>query len=929
MDPHTTSKVRFIMNDVGGAHWEEISEGGTDFAGKDYGWPKREGPCERGKSNCSANPDFVEPIHWYSHGQEHNKRQTRAIVGSDFVPPNISPPWPEEFQKAYLYIEYFVGIFLLKPQGGNENRQNFPPTSNFQPIPLLYKYHSTRMKFGPDGKDGNQALYYLTRQGAGELRRVRYVGGNANNPPKSNLEVDLDRGGLGLTVTLDASQSTDPDGPDDSLTYSFDFGDGSATVNTNNVPTITYQYETSGTYDLKVTVEDKDGGRSSKSKEISVGIQQNKLAQFQWVSNDCAEGYDACGILEFCVNEEKSVFGYRTPCRTSFCDCLSGNSPVIRMEPGLRYNFILRNAAPPGTNPTNIHTHGLHLVGDGDGDDVTRMVKGEECLAYTWDISIDHAGGTYWYHPHFHGHSVEQVTGGAFGMLIIEDNAAFEGIPEWAKNELLLQISKIDGNVLGNGNVEEQIPVLSQQWYRLRVSVVDPLGVPNELVFQEGCTVHKVANDGVWRSKVPGLETRIFQLTGSSRADFAVHCSGSGSTIGIVYADVLVAELIVGDIETNPFNLQDWIPDRPASLQDTRSLVIPEENKFIVDISRDSINGLHWDSRIPQAVIAYGAVHEWSISDSIDHPFHLHLYHMQVVTPGGCGAHEEGEFYDTISGPPCLVRFRAIDFGQRCVFHCHVLSHEASGAMAWVDVQGDNMPINAVSAPSYTCDELGLEPEIPDCKELREIPFKVSALAFCGYLDLTSESLGDCDTGVSVDAKLSEVGGSCPYPCYIAFVERGEYLEYPFVMQENQNGVEVTISIGSFGSRNFELQLVEEGMMKAFTSKPFGYLDFREYTWRLESVAIGKHTLRLIMENGNFNVCSIEVRPLSTLVPDRAEIPSEFPLVSTEMATAPPSKFAATPGYPNAHPFSSGNIRKDGHVFLFSIAWIVVFCLGA
>lgn len=54
--------------------------------------------------------------------------------------------------------------------------------------------------------------------------------------------------------------------------------------------------------------------------------------------------------------------------------------------------------------------------------------------------------------------------------------------------------------------------------------------------------------------------------------------------------------------------------------------------------------------------------------ESGEHPFHLHLYHMLIVEKGGCGAHEEGEFYDTISSPgPCTVRFRASDFGQRMI----------------------------------------------------------------------------------------------------------------------------------------------------------------------------------------------------------------------------------------------------------------------
>lgn len=84
---------------------------------------------------------------------------------------------------------------------------------------------------------------------------------------------------------------------------------------------------------------------------------------------------------------------------------------------------------------------------------------------------------------------------------------------------------------------------------------------------------------------------------------------------------------------------------------------------------------------------------------------------MLVVQPDGCGdAHDYGEFYDSIStSGDCRVRFKATNFGGRCIFHCHVLGHEDKGAMAWADVKetagGSTMPtIPATPAQdSTTC----------------------------------------------------------------------------------------------------------------------------------------------------------------------------------------------------------------------------------
>lgn len=77
LDPNVQDKVRFYINDVGQGLWEEVSEGGTDFKGVDYGWPAREGPvsclilgaecCCVAKHTCSKSSfdvDSVPTIEW-------------------------------------------------------------------------------------------------------------------------------------------------------------------------------------------------------------------------------------------------------------------------------------------------------------------------------------------------------------------------------------------------------------------------------------------------------------------------------------------------------------------------------------------------------------------------------------------------------------------------------------------------------------------------------------------------------------------------------------------------------------------------------------------------------------------------------------------------------------------------------------------------
>ena len=54
------------------------------------------------------------------------------------------------------------------------------------------------------------------------------------------------------------------------------------------------------------------------------------------------------------------------------------------------------------------------------------------------------------YHPHHHKLTEEQTKGGAFGMLVIEDD--YSQLKSWTRpeNEKILQISNAD-TLLGNG----------------------------------------------------------------------------------------------------------------------------------------------------------------------------------------------------------------------------------------------------------------------------------------------------------------------------------------------------------------------------------------------------------------------------------------------------------------------------------------------
>ncbi|HEX2231866.1 MAG TPA: PQQ-dependent sugar dehydrogenase [Thermoleophilaceae bacterium] len=242
-DPNAAS-TRFFINDVGQADWEEINAG---QAGADYGWNVREGHCVRGsRTDCPAPPaGMTDPIFDYSHAAGCS-----SITGGAFVPAGV---WPAPYSGAYLYSDYVCGkIFRLVPlAGGGFTSADFATG--------LGSSSAVAMAFGPHGD--TQALYYTSYAGGGEVRRIAYTG-VLNRPPTAQLSASPTTGPVPLAVTLNGGGSSDPD-PGDTLTYLWDFGDGSPATETSEATT-THTYENAGSYTARLRVRDNRGAVSDE-----------------------------------------------------------------------------------------------------------------------------------------------------------------------------------------------------------------------------------------------------------------------------------------------------------------------------------------------------------------------------------------------------------------------------------------------------------------------------------------------------------------------------------------------------------------------------------------------------------------------------------------------------------------------------------------
>jgi FtsP/CotA-like multicopper oxidase with cupredoxin domain len=135
-------------------------------------------------------------------------------------------------------------------------------------------------------------------------------------------------------------------------------------------------------------------------------------------------------------------------------------APNLRLNPGDLLVLQLRNAltsrsgqahqhsaenmatARPCASPrmsvdsTNLHFHGLSVPPVCHQDDVLRTAvsPSDPPFEYRLRIPANQPPGLYWYHPHVHGFTKDQVLGGASGALIVEgierQNLQLAGLPE-------------------------------------------------------------------------------------------------------------------------------------------------------------------------------------------------------------------------------------------------------------------------------------------------------------------------------------------------------------------------------------------------------------------------------------------------------------------------------------------------------------------
>ncbi len=427
------------------------------------------------------------------------------------------------------------------------------------------------------------------------------------------------------------------------------------------------------------------------------------------------------GVLSVTLDARASVTtlgGRQVQSPGVYNDSIPGPTLVVR--PGDRLKIITKNGLK---QPTNLHTHGLHVSPKGNGDNVFVNTPPGATFTNQYDIPKDHIPGVYWYHPHRHMFVDDQVASGMAGAIIVE--GIWDDLPEVkAMRTRLMEFQQFqvgtDGQVVPagqasdapmrtyvNGQLQPAIDIRPgeiQRWRMgnfstdgfLRIQI--PEGIEAWLAGTDGTPLNRMKRVRSMLLSPASRRTILVRARSAGDIPFGTIDFGSGfqATKGEQLATVRVAGAHHTDqsLPGKLYDMPDLRTERVAARRTVQFSVQaqpkPEPPLFL-------INGMHYDDwgKKNLAVMKLNTVEEWTLTNtSTDyHPIHIHIQPFQVISINGVP--QKGRDYrDTVPVPPAVdgvpgtvvIRQKYTDFTGRFVFHCHILFHEDHGMMAPVKV---------------------------------------------------------------------------------------------------------------------------------------------------------------------------------------------------------------------------------------------------
>lgn len=400
--------------------------------------------------------------------------------------------------------------------------------------------------------------------------------------------------------------------------------------------------------------------------------------------------------------------------------------PTILLDKDQNVNMHVINDL---ADTTTTHWHGLHVAPMNDGSPHNPIQAGD-----TWLPSftvLDHAA-TYWYHPHLHGKTMDQVLKGAAGLIIVRDSleAALALPRTYGVDDipLVCQFQTIDNNTkqivlddeldnttMVNGTVNPMVNVPAQV-VRLRLLNASSHRVL-QFAFNDGRTFHQItSDDGLLDAPVPLTRLRLgsgeraeilVDFTGQSGNTYSINQFGGELPAGYPGGPAMMGNPI-GPLDNTTFNFlqinvvaqtSNPITTIPTALTTNTpwlsggasTMNFQIQGSPMMSMTNFTINGTQYDENVINFTKNQDDIMIWNITNQsmMAHPFHIHGNHFFILTLDGATPppNLQGRKDVVLIGPQggsARIITKYADFADTTMpymYHCHILSHEDKGMM--------------------------------------------------------------------------------------------------------------------------------------------------------------------------------------------------------------------------------------------------------
>lgn len=420
--------------------------------------------------------------------------------------------------------------------------------------------------------------------------------------------------------------------------------------------------------------------------------------------------------------------------------------PTLIMKKG---DFVRVNIKNNLIDTTTTHWHGFHIPAIMDGGPHETIPAGT-----TWSPSfyIKNQAATYWYHPHLHTTTQQQLTMGAGGLIIIQDDeeAALTLPRTYGVDDIpiVLTSRRTQGQgananqfatngafgdfMLVNGTLSPQVN-LPAQIVRLRILDAE-IARNHNLGFSDNRTFYVIATDGGLlnapvpvtrmimtpaeryeilvdlRGMTPGTSIDLMTYNSNQAAGYSGGQPGTTGANGSLLNNIDFVDLHINivaatanPVTTIPTTLANNVYWKSSDVTNSRTVSLTG-----VGGAPLSFDNLVYSPSVINQTVNYNAIEQWTLANvsNLSHSFHIHDIQFYLTSmPGGVPAYMQGWKDTFYSQQQASVSFitKFDDFASNTnpfMFHCHFLQHEDGGLMGQFLVQ--NNAVEDLAVASFT-----------------------------------------------------------------------------------------------------------------------------------------------------------------------------------------------------------------------------------